>query len=136
MHSLVLIEDLHPDKSIENQRIKLEDSSRVTGITQDSVSCKVKDECYHKLVNCLANNHLPHVDCNQRSRLWIRLSIQDRWSRRICGQRKCSKCIHDKIHPEKLHSGQNGCFIAGSNCRDKGKKYSSNVDRELKLETN
>jgi len=62
--AIPLVEDLHEDKSIEHQCLQLI-LFMYSLIRQDTDPSKIEDERNDKLENCLANDHLPHVQRDQ-----------------------------------------------------------------------
>lgn len=61
---LVLVENLHPHESIENQSPQLL-LLMLGGISEDLLSSEIERECDHDLEDCLSNDHLPHVEGDQ-----------------------------------------------------------------------
>lgn len=61
---LVLIEYLHPHKGVENQSRQLV-LLAFTIVRQDRGTTKEEDESDGELINCLADNHLPHCQRDQ-----------------------------------------------------------------------
>ncbi|CRK22699.1 hypothetical protein BN1723_012736 [Verticillium longisporum] len=102
-----LVEDLHPDKRVEDHSVKLKLLLRVAGVvSEDAGASKVQDQCRRELEDGLADDHLPHVEGDERSRLALRLAIEDLLGRRVGGKSKGSKCVHDEVDPKELHSSK------------------------------
>lgn len=123
---LVLVENLHPHKSVENQSFHM-----IFVVIQDAT--KVKNKCDNKLVDSLTNNHLPHVDSDQRRRFGVRLPVENTVCGRVSSQSKCSEGVHDQIDPEQLHGGQDRSLFCRGHSGNECKEHSSNVDSELEL---
>lgn len=129
---LELIEELHPYVSIEDhcfQCLLL----GICRVSEDLVSREIQSQSHRQLVNGLSDNHFPHVQSDQRCRLWLRQPIENLRIRRIGGECESSKRVHDKIDPEQLNWRENRLLLVAGDGRYKCKRNSSNVDRELEL---
>ena len=75
------IEDLHPHEGVEYHCGELLGSVDWVGIVkvgaEKLVSGEVEHECYGQLVDCLAEDHLPHGQGKKRGTLWHGLSIEN-----------------------------------------------------------
>jgi hypothetical protein len=52
-------------------------------VGEDGFPAKVENECHHELEYRLADDHLPHVEGNERCGFLLWFSVQDIPSRRI-----------------------------------------------------
>src|SRR5204863_4744590 len=81
-----LVENLHPNKCIEDNCIQLELNLLICDIVaKNAGTSKVQCKRDCELVDGLPNNHLPHRRGEKRCRLWRRFSIQDLVGRCISG---------------------------------------------------
>lgn len=111
---LVLVENLHPHKSVENQSLHM-----IIVITQDAWASKVKNKGNNQLVDSLTNNHLPHIDSDQRRRLGIRLPVKNAVCGGVSSQSKRGESVHNQVDPEQLYGGQNRCLFGRSHSGNK-----------------
>jgi hypothetical protein len=128
MGLLVLIEYLHPDEGVE-------DESPQFGFckSQDPFAAKIQNQRYYELVDGLSDDHFPHRQGDQRSRLRFWLPFEQAWRRRIGCEGECCKGIHDKIHPKKLNGLENGAFLITSDSGNEGEYNRRDVNCDLKL---
>ena len=103
---LVLVENLYPNEGIEDQSSQLF-FFLLAFASQDLLATKIQDECNYELENGLSDNHLPHIESDQWSRLLLRLAIENIASRGIGCERESSESVHDEVYPEKLYSRKN-----------------------------
>lgn len=103
---LVLVENLHPDESIEDQGSQLI-MLFLSFVAEDLVTCEIQDECDDQLEDSLADNHLPHVQSNQWCSLALRFPVQNITCWRVGCESESSEGIHNQVHPEQLHSCEN-----------------------------
>lgn len=129
---LVLIEDLHPDKRVEDQGSQLL-FLVVSVVGEDSLATEIEQKGHNQLENSLPDDHLPHVESDQRSRLLLRLTMEDVPGRRVRRKSQGSKGVHDKVDPQQLDSTQHRLLGGASHCGDKGKDDCSDIDRDLEL---
>lgn len=107
-----LVEDLHPDKGVEDHGVKLEFLDWVGGvISKDLFTGEVQDEYYHELEDGLADDHFPHVHGNERDFLAFRLAVKNFGGWGVGGEGKGSKGVHDEVHPKKLDSCEDGVHV-------------------------
>lgn len=130
---LDFVEDLQPHKGIEHQCLELPVFILFSIIIEKLVSSEIQSQRNGKLANGLANDHLGHPQCDERSRLAIWHSVENASSRRVCRKSERSKCVHDEIHPEKLHSVKYRLLSTTGNGRDESQDNGRNVYRQLKL---
>lgn len=71
--------------------------------TEDTQAEEVEDETDNDLVDCLTENHLCHVDGDQRRVLPVWLALEGRPSGRVGGESKSCKSVHDQVDPEQLN---------------------------------
>lgn len=74
-----LVENLHPDKRIEDDGVELEvflSLRAVKDISKDLVSGEIEGERHSQLIDRLADNHFPHGHREQRCTLWDWLSVE------------------------------------------------------------
>lgn len=126
------VEDLHPDKCVEDHSIELE--LPIWAISENASTGKVEDECDDKLKDCLTDNHLPHIDGDEWCLLASGFAVQDLWGWWISGKSKSSQRVHDQVNPEKLDSSQNRVHVWVRYGRDKCKQNSGDIDCDLELE--
>jgi hypothetical protein len=128
MDLLVLIEYLHPYEGIE-------DESPQFGFfeSQDTFATEIQDQCHYELVDGLSNDHFPHRQGDQRSRLRFWLPFEQAWRRRIGCEGQSCKGVHDEIHPKKLNGLEDGAFIVTSDSGNEGEYNRRDVDGDLKL---
>ncbi len=131
---LVLIEDLHPDESVEYHCSQLF-VLFLSFVAEDLVTCEIHDECDDQLEDSLADNHLPHVQSNQWCSLAFRFPVQNIPGWRISCESESSEGVHNQVHPEQLHSCENRFLSRGGDGGNKSEDNGSDVDCELKLET-
>lgn len=146
------VEDLHPNKGVENDCIKLQHLIlAISVIVEDLWAGEVKSECDDKLENGLSDNHLPHLEtavsyiCRNQQEVWayidrdkrcilsLRRSVKDLVGRRIRCQCERGKCVHDEVDPKQLNSFQHRLHmrvIHGSNERQKD---GSDINGDLEL---
>jgi hypothetical protein len=125
---LVHIENLHPDEGVENEGAQLGFCE-----SQDAFTAEIQDQRHYKLVDGLSDNHFPHRQGYQRSRLRFWLSSEQAWRRRIGGEGESCKSVHDQVHPKKLNGLEDGAFIITSDSGNEGEYNRRNVDGDLKL---
>ncbi|CRK40199.1 hypothetical protein BN1708_008135 [Verticillium longisporum] len=124
-----LVEDLHPDKRVEDHSVKLKLLLRVAGVvSEDAGASKVQDQCRRELEDGLADDHLPHVEGDERSRLALRLAIEDLLGRRVGGKSKGSKCVHDEVDPKELHSSKDRLHLGTFGDGDDDDRNGDNQD--------
>lgn len=134
LNLLELVEDLEPHKRVENQRLKFLLVMLRVIIPKEFLAAKIQDESNGKLADSLANDHLEHSQGDERGRLSIRLSVQNAPGRRIRSQSQSSKCVHDEVDPEQLHSVEYGFTFSVGNGRDESQHHSGDVYSELELQ--
>ena len=127
------VEDLHPDEGVEDHGLQL-CHLLFSAVTEDLRTRKVENKSNDELVNCLSNDHLPHVDRDKRRGLGIRLAVKDLACRRISCQSKSSHGVHDQVNPKKLNCGEDRLLAVGRHSSDESEKDRSNVHRDLELE--
>ncbi len=116
-----LVEDLHPNESVENHGVELKLLCRVAQVVlEDSTSSEVEDESDNQLEDSLTDDHLPHVHCNERCLLACWFALEDDWSWGISSKRESCKCVHDQVNPEKLHSCKDRFHVRIGDSRDEG----------------
>lgn len=83
---------MHPDEGVEDHSVKLEEVSIALQlcpcwivVAENLVASKVKNECDDQLEDCLANNHFPHVRCDERCFLTRGLAVKNFRSGRTTG---------------------------------------------------
>ena len=116
------VEDLHPDKSVEDHGVKLELLRGVVEVVfEDASTGEVENESDNQLEDRLSDDHLPHVHCNEWCFLAGWFAFENDWSWWIGG--KCESCegIHDQVDPKKLHSCKYGMHIGIGYSRDERK---------------
>ena len=91
---LILIENLHPDKSIEHQCPQLR-NLMLTLIPQNLRARKMQGERDRQLEDRLSDNHFPHIQRDQRSGFLIRFPVQDLSGWRIGCECKGGEGVHD-----------------------------------------
>lgn len=129
---VVLIEYLHPNKSIEYQSRQLP-LFAVALIREEGCPTEIQDECDNELKDGLPDDHLPHSQGDQGGRLGFGFAIQDTGGRRVSSQSERSKRIHDQVHPKKLDRGQDRCLGIAGHRRYKSEYDCRNVDCDLEL---
>lgn len=84
-----LVQDLHPDKRVENDGIELKLLLRVSKIVSKNAAAS-EEECkgHSKLIDSLSDDHLPHCRGEQWSTLRSRLPVQNFLSRGVSGPRE------------------------------------------------
>ena len=103
-------------------------------VAQYPIASKIEDQSHGQLIYGLSDNHLPHVQCDQTRRSWIRFSIKNRWSRWVRGQGESGECVHDKVNPEQLNRGEDGFFVMVGYCGHKRKAHCSDINGKLELD--
>ncbi|KZL80213.1 hypothetical protein CI238_06569 [Colletotrichum incanum] len=128
------VEDLHPDKSVEDHGVELKLLVLVEGVVaEDGVTSEVQDERGGQLEDGLPDDHLPHVDGDERRLLALRKTVEDLLSGGIRSQGKGGKGVHDEVDPQELDSGEDGFHGGGRNGGDESKEDGSDVDGDLEL---
>lgn len=129
-----LVEDLHPDESVEDHGIELELLSRVGDIVaEDLLACKVENEGHDQLEDGLADDHFPHVHCNQRSLLSFGPTVEDLGGWGISGKSEGCKSVHDKVDPQKLDGCEDGVHVWVRDSRDEREQDGGDVNGDLEL---
>lgn len=131
-----LVEDLHPHKGVEDHGVELELLVFVVGvIAEDGVAGEVEDQGSSQLEDCLADDHLPHVDGDEGRLLALWQSVKDLLGRGVRSERKSGKGVHDEVDPQELDGGEDGFHVGIGDGGDEGEENSSDVDRDLELST-
>jgi hypothetical protein len=97
------VEDLHPDKDIEDDGVELELlalDARV--VVEDGTTGEVENENDDQLEDGLANDHLPHVHGDEWRGLGLRRAVEDGIGRRIGGESESSHSVHDQVDLSEL----------------------------------
>ena len=91
---LVLVENLHEDKGVENRAMPPVDL--IVGlVSENAFSGEEEDQRHHQLEDGLTDDHLPHVQSDQGRRFGFRPSMEDARQWRISGECECGERIHD-----------------------------------------
>ena len=102
-------------------------------VTQNRAASEMKHKSDGKLEYSLTNDHLPHAEGDERSRLAVGFTVEDLPIRWIRSKRKSGESVHNQVNPEKLNSREDRFLFSRSDSRDESKDDSGNVDRELEL---
>lgn len=137
---LELVEDLQPDKRVEDEGsqtllLVLGDLPVGVGevVTEERGAGEVENKSDGKLTDGLADDHLHHAAVDEPGRLLIRLPVENRRRRRICGEGKGGEGVHDEVDPEKLNRVEHGLLLVAGNSRHEGQDHGGNVDGQLEL---
>ena len=127
------VEDLHPDEGVEDQGWQLLPLVFAV-VAEDRLAGKVEDKGDDQLVNCLTDDHLPHPQGDERSRLRVRLPVKKAACWGIGCEGQCGERVHDEVDPEQLNSSQHRGLVVARYGRDKGKQDGGDVDSNLELQ--
>ena len=93
----------------------------------------MKDETDDTLINGLDENHLGHVDIDQRFGFSRWFPIEGRIGWWIGSECESGKGIHDQVDPQQLDSRKNSTVGRRCDGRDESKNDGGDVDRQLEL---
>ena len=82
-----------------------------------------QNETRTDLENGLADDHAPHQERDQRLRLAVRRAVQQLGRGRLGGERERGHGVHDQVHPEELHRGQDRLALGVRDGADEGERH-------------
>jgi hypothetical protein len=128
------VEDLHPDKTVENDSVELQLFVGIRKVVAEDVATgEVENEYDCELVDVLAGDLLPHGGSDQWLVSALRRAIKDLFCRWVCGESKSCESVHDQVYPKQLYGSECGPHLTAVHGSHKGQDYSGNIDRDLKL---
>ena len=99
-----LIEDLHPNESIEDHGIQFGLKLLILDrVLEDCRTAKIHHKCHDELVCSLSDDHLPHVRRDERSTFGRWFAIQDLLRRCVSRKSKSREGVHDQVYPQQLN---------------------------------
>lgn len=133
------VEDLHEHERVEDERAQLGMFLRLlirrkTKVAKYRVPSKVEDQDDDDLVDRLPEDHLVHVDAEQRGTRMIRFAVEKCGMCRVSGEGQGSERVHDDVDPQQLHGGECRSLRIRRHSSDKSDNDGGDVDGDLELQ--
>lgn len=130
-----LVKDLEPHEGVEDHRVELKHSMLVVLVVAEHLGAgKVERDGDGELEYDLADDHLPHIEGDQRSRLLLRGTVEYTIGGRICGEDDPGECIHEEVHPEQLDGREYRLHLRVRDRADESEDHGSDGHCDLELE--
>ena len=129
-----LVEQLHEDKGVENERVV------PVPVAEKAACCRVEvfvlqvqeDKKHGRLEDGLAQDHFPHIVADEGFGPSVRFPFQEFLARGLGRQSQRRQGVHDQIYPEHLDGGQRKTVEEEG--ADERNEQGHEIHRELELQ--